>query len=660
MSPRTPALDPDALYLFNEGRQFQLYDHLGAHLLAGDAGARFAVWSPNAEAVSVRHDGNGWTPGADALSPQGDSGVWTAELAGVSAGTRYKYHIVSRAGPARDKSDPLAFGSEQPPLSASVVTDLSYEWGDSTWMAERASRHLETEPVSFYEVHLGSWRRHGDGRFLSYSELAEPLADHVLRHGFTHVELLPVMEHPYYGSWGYQTTGYFAPTARFGHPTEFMAFVDHLHQRGIGVILDWVPSHFATDAFSLGEFDGTHLYEHEDPRQRTHPDWGSYEFNYSRHEVRSFLISSAWFWLDRYHADGLRVDAVASMLYLDYSRREGQWVPNRYGGRENLDAVSFLRQCNESVHGRFPGVMTIAEESTAWPGVSRPVSEGGLGFSMKWDMGWMHDSLQHFERDPIHRRYHYHELTFRGLYAFTERFVLPLSHDEVVHGKGSLAMKMPGDDWRKLATLRLLFALQWLQPGKKLLFMGSEFATWREWSHEDQLDWDLLGHLSHAGIAHLVSDLNRLYRELAALQADFDPAGFRWIIADDVANNVLAWCRCVPGRSGEAGCDAVAVLNFTPVVRERYRLGVPGGGEWLELCNTDATEYGGSGTGNLGRVQAEEVASHGYATSLQLCLPPLGAVVLARGVETGAPGSTTPPQAVPSLTLPTRDAPPEH
>jgi 1,4-alpha-glucan branching enzyme len=459
---------------------------------------------------------------------------------------------------------------------------------------------------------------------MSYGELAEPLADHVLTHGFTHVQLLPVMEHPYYGSWGYQTTGYFAPTARYGSPTEFMALVDHLHERGIGVILDWVPSHFATDAFSLGEFDGTHLYEHEDPRHRIHPDWGSYEFNYSRHEVRSFLISSAWFWLERYHADGLRVDAVASMLYLDYSRSEGEWVPNRYGGRENIDAVAFLRQFNESVHERFPGILTIAEESTAWPGVSRAVSEGGLGFSMKWDMGWMHDTLQHLEREPVHRRYHYNELTFRGMYAFTERFVLPLSHDEVVHGKGSLATKMAGDDWQRRATLRLLFALQWFQPGKKLIFMGCELATWREWNHEAELDWDLLQHLESAGVARLVGDLNRLYRDHSALRADFDPAGFDWVVADDVTNDVLAWRR----RDAGDGSALVAVLNLTPVVRGSYRIGVATEGAWYELCNTDAADYGGSGVGNLGRIEATAVPAHGCPASLELTLPPLGALLL--------------------------------
>jgi 1,4-alpha-glucan branching enzyme len=545
----------------------------------------------------------------------------------MPVGTRYKYHLDSRMGPSFDKADPLAFATEEPPLSASVFTDLSYEWGDEQWMSDRVVFAPDAEAISIYEVHIGSWRRHRDGSFLSYTELAEPLADHVLAHGFTHVQFLPVMEHPYYGSWGYQTTGYFAPTARYGSPTALMALVDHLHQRGIGVILDWVPSHFATDAFSLGEFDGTHLYEHEDPRHRIHPDWGSYEFNYSRHEVRSFLISSAWFWLERYHADGLRVDAVASMLYLDYSRSEGEWVPNRHGGRENIDAVAFLRQFNESVHERFPGIVTIAEESTAWPGVSRPVSEGGLGFSMKWDMGWMHDTLEHLQREPVHRQYHYDELTFRGMYAFTERFVLPLSHDEVVHGKGALATKMPGDDWQRRATLRLLFALQWFQPGKKLIFMGSELATWREWNHEAELDWELLQHLEFAGVAHLVGDLNRLYRETAALQGDFDPAGFSWVVADDVTNDVLAWRRS-DGREGRDDGDVLAVLNLTPVVRDQYRIGVQAAGEWLELCNTDAADYGGSGVGNLGRIEATSVPAHGFPASLELRLPPLGALLL--------------------------------
>jgi len=635
-APLQRDLGDSDLYLFNEGRHFQLYNSLGAHLLSDGSGARLAVWAPNAESVSVRHDGNGWTPGADVLHPQASSGIWVGAIPGMPVGTRYKFHIQPRMGPGRDKADPFAFGTEEPPLSASVLTDLTYPWGDEKWMRDRAVSQSDAQAVSIYEVHLGSWRRHEDGSFMSYTELAGPLADHVLAHGFSHVQFLPVMEHPYYGSWGYQTTGYFAPTARYGSPTEFMALVDHLHQRGVGVILDWVPSHFATDAFSLGEFDGTHLYEHQDPRHRIHPDWGSYEFNYSRHEVRSFLISSAWFWLERYHADGLRVDAVASMLYLDYSRSEGQWVANRFGGRENIDAVAFLRQFNESVHERFPGALTIAEESTAWPGVSKPVLEGGLGFSMKWDMGWMHDTLKHLQREPVHRQYHYDELTFRGIYAFTERFVLPLSHDEVVHGKGALATKMPGDDWQRRATLRLLFAIQWFQPGKKLIFMGSELATWREWDHEAQLDWELLDHLEFAGVARLVGDLNRLYRHQPALQADFDPSGFAWIIADDVANDVLAWRR----RDPRDAATVVAVVNLTPVVREAYRIGVPTEGDWLELCNTDASDYGGSGVGNLGRIEAAPVPSHGFPASLELSLPPLGALLLGSvPVPGGAAGS---------------------
>jgi 1,4-alpha-glucan branching enzyme len=635
-------VDCDALYLFNEGRQFQLYDHLGGHVIAG--GARFSVWAPNAESVSVVHDGNGWTAGVDVLHPQGSSGVWAGDVPGMQVGMTYKYAIAARGASSRDKADPLAFGAEIPPRSASVLTDLSYEWADRQWMTARAELDVAGAPVSIYEVHLGSWRRNRDGAFLTYLELAEPLAEHVIQHGFTHVELLPVMEHPYYGSWGYQTSSYFAPTARFGHPTGLMGLIDHLHQRGIGVILDWVPSHFATDAFALGEFDGTHLYEHEDPRLRIHPDWGSYEFNYSRHEVRSFLVSSAWFWLDRYHADGLRVDAVASMLYLDYSRAEGEWVANRYGGRENFDAVSFIQVCNESCRERFPGAVMIAEESTSWPGVSMETATGGLGYSMKWDMGWMHDTLKHLERDPVHRKYHYDELTFRGLYAFSEHFVLPLSHDEVVHGKGSLATKMPGDDWQRRANLRLLFALQWLAPGKKLLFMGDELATWREWSHEGELEWSLLDHPDHAAIAHLVADLNHLYRELEALHGDFEPTGFRWIIADDRANDVLAWCRSAPETGSQPARDAVAVFNLTPVVREQYRIGVPRAGSWLELCNTDAIEYGGSGSGNPGGTEAEPLPFHGYPQCIELRLPPLGAILLGQETVAGPSSPRWPDQ----------------
>ncbi|HEV8064068.1 MAG TPA: 1,4-alpha-glucan branching protein GlgB [Acidimicrobiales bacterium] len=612
------------LHLFNEGRLFQAYDRLGGHLLADGAGGRFAVWAPNAETVSVAHEDNRWSPEGDVLEPQGASGIWAGEVAGLKPGSPYKYWIRPRGGEARYKADPFGFGTEVPPRTASVLTDLGYDWGDEAWMARRRQWLPDARPMSIYELHIGSWKRHADGSWYSYQDLAVPLADYVAERGFTHVELLPVMEHPYYGSWGYQSASYFAPSARFGHPTELMALIDHLHQHDIGVILDWVPSHFATDAYSLGEFDGTHLYEHADISRRIHPDWGSYEFNYGRHEVRSFLISSAWFWLDRYHADGLRVDAVASMLYLDYSRSEGQWVPNRLGGRENLDAVSFLQQFNTSVAERFPGAVTIAEESTAWPGVSAPAAEGGLGFTMKWDMGWMHDSLAHLQREPIHRRFHYNEMTFRGLYAFTEKFVLPLSHDEVVHGKGSLATKMPGDDWQRRANLRLLLADQWFQPGKKLLFMGGELATWREWNHEGELDWELLDRPESAAIAQLVSDLNRLYTELPALHAkDFSPDGFAWTIADDSANSVLAWRRL--GDDSEV----LAVFNLTPVVRANYRVGVSLPGQWRELLNTDADDYGGSGVGNFGTVTTEPVASHGFESSLVLTLPPLGALLLA-------------------------------
>jgi 1,4-alpha-glucan branching enzyme len=629
-----PLLAPAVLHLFNEGRYFQAYESFGAHTNESSDLTSFALWAPNASAVHVIHDGNGWDPTSDPLEPQGTSGIWAGEVRRAGAGTRYRYRVEPRSARPRDKADPFAFAAECPPASASIVADLSYDWHDGDWMSQRELRQAPTEPIAIYEVHLGSWRRKPDGSLYNYRELAPLLADHVEREGFTHVELLPVMEHPFYGSWGYQTTGFFSPTARYGSPTDFMAFVDHLHQRSIGVILDWVPSHFATDEYALGEFDGSRLYEHEDPRHRTHPDWGSYEFNYGRLEVRSFLTSSAWFWCDRYHADGLRVDAVASMLYLDYSRKPGGWVPNRFGGRENLDAIALLRSLNDSIHERFPGVLTMAEESTAWPGVSRATTSGGLGFSAKWDMGWMHDSLVHMARDPVHRRFHYGELTFRALYAFTESFVLPLSHDEVVYGKGSLAAKMPGDDWQRRANLRLLLSMQTFQPGKSLLFMGGELATWHEWSHESELEWSLLEHPGHAGIARLVADLNGRYRELEPLHGtDFDPAGFSWVVADDTTNDVLAWVR--RGRTG----SVLVVLNLTPVPREHYRIGVPVGGVWAELLNSDATEYGGSGFGNLGQVESESVGSHGWPDSLDLRLPPLGALLL--GDEEASAGSAS-------------------
>jgi 1,4-alpha-glucan branching enzyme len=544
---------------------------------------------------------------------------------GARAGQRYKYRIKTQGGEVLDKADPVGFQHELPPATASVVWSGEYAWGDASWMASRGKASTLTSPISIYEVHLGSWRRvpeEGD-RVLSYRELAPLLADHCQRLGFTHVELLPVMHHPFYGSWGYQVTGFFAPSARHGGPEDLMFLVDTLHQRGIGVILDWVPSHFPTDSAALYRYDGSHLYEHADPRQGIHPHWTSAIFNYGRHEVKSFLLSSALFWLERFHADGLRVDGVASMLYLDYGREHGEWMPNRHGGKENLEAIDFLRALNEMVYREVPDVQTYAEESTAWPGVSRPTYVGGLGFGFKWDMGWMHDSLSYLARDPLYRSYHHGELTFRGVYQFSENFVLPLSHDESVHGKGSLLGKMPGDPWQKLANLRVLYAYQWLCPGKKLLFMGGELGQHREWNHDASLDWDLLDHHpEHAQIALTVGELNRLYRELPALQRDCDPAGFAWISADDPRNSVLAF-----ERRGIDGSVAIAVFNFTPTPRTNYRIGVPHEGSWREALNTDAAALGGSGQGNAGAVDATPVASHGRPFSLNLTLPPLSALL---------------------------------
>ncbi len=620
-------LTEEDLWWFAEGTHTTLYTRLGAHPVRskGRDGVYFAVWAPDAGAVSVIGDFNAWQPGRHPLHPRRSSGIWEGFVPGVGPGMLYKYHVVSRHGHVLEKADPLAFATEVPPRSASVVGDLEYTWNDRAWMERRAERNALDAPMAIYEVHLGSWRRGENGRWLTYRELAPLLADHVSHMGFTHVEFLPVMEHPFYGSWGYQTTSYFAPTARYGHPQDFMYLIDVLHQNGIGVILDWVPSHFATDGHGLGLFDGSHLYEHADPRQGYHPDWGSFIFNYGRHEVRSFLLSSALFWLDRYHADGLRVDAVASMLYLDYSRREGEWVPNPYGGRENLDATGFLRQLNEAVYRHFPGVQTIAEESTAWPMVSRPTSAGGLGFGLKWDMGWMHDTLQYMAREPIHRKYHHNQLTFRLLYAFHENFVLPLSHDEVVHGKGSLLGKMPGDDWQKFANLRLLYGYMYGMAGKKLLFMGSELAPWGEWDHEKSLDWHLLEYGPHRGVLQWVRDLNRVYRgERALHELDCDPAGFQWVEPNDADSSVLAFLRS--GRS--PGEWVLVVGNFTPVVRGGYRVGVPRPGFWRELLNSDAREYGGSGVGNLGGVEAQPIPAHGLPYSLPLTLPPLGILFL--------------------------------
>jgi 1,4-alpha-glucan branching enzyme len=606
------------VHLFREGRHTRLYERLGCHLEPG--GARFALWAPNARAVSVIGDFNGWDPSAHALSPRADSsGIWERAAVDAAAGAHYKFRITTDSGEQFDKADPFAFCSQLPPETASRAWNLDYTWGDGDWMAARQRRNALAAPMSIYEVHLGSWRRR-NGDWLSYREAAQALADYVLQMGFTHVELLPLTEHPFYGSWGYQTTGYFAPTARYGTPQDLMYLVDLLHRHGIGVLLDWVPSHFPDDPHGLGRFDGTYLYEHADPRQGYHPEWHSSIFNYGRHEVRAFLLSSAHFWLSRYHFDGLRVDAVASMLYLDYGRQEGEWIPNRYGGNENLEAIEFLRVLNESVYRDFPDVQTIAEESTAWPMVSRPLYLGGLGFGLKWNMGWMHDTLAYVREDPLYRKYHQDRLTFSLLYAFSENFVLPLSHDEVVHGKGSLIGKQPGDGWQQFAGLRALYGYMWAHPGKKLLFMGCEFGQRREWTHEGELEWWVAAQFpEHAGVQRWVADLNRVYRSEPALhEIDFDAAGFEWIDCSDADNSVFAFLR--KARNGEA---VLAVCHFTPVARQNYRVGVPWPGFWRELLNSDATHYGGAGRGNLGGLASNPVPAHGRMHSLTLTLPPL-------------------------------------
>jgi len=617
------------LYLFNEGSHFRLWEHLGAHPLTvdGHEGTYFAVWAPSARSVTVMGNFNRWSKGSHHLHHRGDSGIWDGFLPGIGKGEVYKYHIVTdNGGYEVDKADPVAFHAELPPRTGSVVWDLHYDWGDAQWMAGRARHNRLSAPMSIYEVHLGSWRRKLEegNRSLSYREIAPLLAEHVRDLGFTHVELLPIMEHPFYGSWGYQTTGYFAPTSRYGTPQDFMHFVDVLHQAGIGVILDWVPSHFPSDEHGLAYFNGTQLYEHADPRQGFQPDWQSYIFNYGRHEVRSFLISSALYWLSVYHTDGLRVDAVASMLYLDYSRKDGEWIPNEFGGRENIEAIDFLRRLNTEVYRAHPDVQTMAEESTAWPMVSRPTFVGGLGFGLKWDMGWMHDTLSYFAQDPVHRKFHHGELSFRMLYAYHENFCLPLSHDEVVHGKGSILGKMSGDPWQKFANLRLLYTYMYAQPAKKLLFMGSEFGQWDEWNHEKSLDWHLAGFDRHAQIQSLLRQLNRLYRSEPALhELEFEPAGFLWIDADDASQSCYSFLR----RSRSGGLMLV-ILNCTPVPRPGYRVGVPRAGEWQEIFNSDAIEYGGAGIGNFGMNPTSPVASHGHPQSLELELPPLGALFL--------------------------------
>ncbi len=618
------------LHLFGEGTHLRAWRALGAHptIMGKKAGTRFAVWAPNAESVSVIGTFNEWRPGANRLVPRGASGIFEGFVPGVTKGAAYKYRVRSRVnGYEIDKADPYGFHHQTPPETASVVWDLAYEWRDSEWMRTRGTRQSLNAPISIYEVHLGSWMRvpEEENRSLTYREIAGKLAEHCAQMGFTHVEFLPVMEHPFYGSWGYQVTGYFAPTSRYGTPQDFMYLVDTLHQRGIGVIIDWVPSHFPSDAHGLGFFDGTALYEHADARQGFHPDWKSSIFNFGRHEVKSFLLSSAHFWLDVFHADALRVDAVASMLYLDYSRKEGEWIPNAHGGRENLDAVAFLKALNESVYREHPDAQTIAEESTSWPAVSRPLYLGGLGFGFKWDMGWMHDTLSYFQKDPVHRRYHHRDVTFRMMYAFYESFVLPLSHDEVVHGKGSLLGKMPGDDWQAFANLRLLYAWQTAQPGKKLLFMGAELAQRAEWNHDQSLDWHLLKDPRHDGVRKALADLNRVYRDERALhELDCDAAGFEWIDCNDADGSVVALLR----RGKDPDDVVCAVFNFTPVPHSNRRVGVPFDGFWEEIFNSDAADYGGAGWGNLGGVEAAPVPIHGRRFSLSLTLPPLGAVFL--------------------------------
>jgi 1,4-alpha-glucan branching enzyme len=615
------------IYLFKEGSHFNLHDKLGSHLISLDGvqGAYFALWAPNAEKVSVMGDFNQWNTDSHPLKMREDgSGIWEGFIPGISHGFAYKYHLVSKYNHYRvDKGDPFAFRWESPPKTASMLWDLSYRWGDEEWMQNRYKANALNAPWAIYELHLGSWRRipeEGD-RFLTYREMAPYLVNYVKEVGFTHVEFLPVMEHPFYGSWGYQTIGYFAPTGRYGTPQDFMYLIDQLHQNGIGIILDWVPSHFPDDEHGLVYFDGTYLYEHADPKKGYHPDWKSYIFNYGRNEVKAFLSSSAFFWLKEYHADGLRVDAVASMLYLNYGRKEGEWLPNEFGGRENIDAITFIKQFNKVLYENHPDIQIIAEESTAWPMVSRPLYVGGLGFGMKWNMGWMHDTLEYFSKDPILRKYHHNQLTFSIWYAFYENFVLSLSHDEVVFGKGSLLRKMPGDDWQKFANLRLLFGYMYGHPGKKLMFMGGEFGQWDEWYHERSLDWNLLEYQPHREVQKWIKDLNNLYKaEPVLYELDFAKEGFDWADFRDWEESIISFLR----RGKSTGDIILAVCNFTPVPRKNYRVGVPRGGFWKELLNSDAKIYGGSGHGNFGGAEATPVPAHGRYHSLSLTIPPLG------------------------------------
>lgn len=620
-----PTLGEVDLHLIGEGRHEQLWQALGAHVHTYDtsrgpvSGVSFAVWAPNAQGVRVVGDFNYWDGTAHPMRSLGSTGIWELFIPNIGDGTVYKFAILGRDGIWREKADPLAFATEVPPATGSVVFTPRHEWGDAAWLEQRAATDQHKQPMSIYEVHLGSWRAG-----LDYRQLATELTEYVLDSGFTHVEFLPVAEHPYGPSWGYQVTSYFAPTSRFGSPDDLRHLIDELHRAGIGVLVDWVPAHFPKDEWALARFDGTALYEHPDPRRGEQPDWGTYVFDFGRTEVRNFLVANALFWLEEFHVDGLRVDAVASMLYLDYSRKDGEWAPNEHGGRENLDAVAFLQELNGTVYKRVPGITMIAEESTAWPGVTQPTYLGGLGFGFKWNMGWMHDSLEYISHEPIHRQYHHNEMTFSMVYAYSEHFILPISHDEVVHGKGSLIGRMPGDRWQELANLRAYLAFMWGHPGKKLLFMGSEFAQSEEWSSERSLDWWLLQFAEHAGVLQTVTDLNGVYRATPALwQRDDDPGAFEWIDANDTAANIFSWVRW----DDDGGCVAV-VSNLSPVPREGYRLGLPRAGRWAEVLNTDATPYGGSGLGNMGAVETEEIAWHGRAVSASLVLPPLSTVYL--------------------------------
>ena len=620
-----PSLGDVDLHLIGEGRHEQLWTVLGAHThtyssdIGEITGVSFAVWAPNAQGVRVTGDFNHWDAQAHPMRSLGSTGVWELFIPDITDGTVYKFAVLGQDGLWREKADPFAFATQIPPATGSIVFTSAYEWSDQSWLAQRAQRDVLKSAMSTYEVHLGSWRPG-----LSYRELAEDLTAYVTEQGFTHVEFLPVAEHPFGGSWGYQVTSYFAPTSRFGSPDDLRYLIDALHRAGIGVIIDWVPAHFPKDDWALARFDGTPLYEHADPHRGEHPDWGTLIFDFGRTEVRNFLVANALFWLEEFHVDGLRVDAVASMLYLDYSREDGEWTPNTFGGRENLDAVAFLQELNATAYRRFPGIVTIAEESTTWPGVTRPTHLGGLGFGLKWNMGWMHDSLSYVQREAVHRQFHHHELTFAMMYAYSEHFVLPLSHDEVVHGKGSLVGKLPGDRWQQLATLRAYLAFMWAHPGKKLLFMGSEFAQSHEWDADAGLDWWLIQFAEHAGVQRVMRDINLTYQRTPALwQLDDDPSGFEWIDANDGENNVFTWLR-----KDDAGRWLACAVNFSALPRPDYRIGLPATGQWSEVLNTDAAEYGGSGTGNLGAVTAEGPAWHGRPTSAQLIVPPLAAIWL--------------------------------